>query len=88
MELNELMGKYGIVATGRGHAQNVIRLIESAGAFRVYGVRLAERETVVDVKRRLRNAMDAQKCLIRGFRPEQDGEYTVIAEVRKESAGE
>lgn len=82
-KLEALMGKYGILAVSRGHARNVVRLIEESGAFRAYGVRLAERQTAVDVKRRLRNAMDAAGCMIRGYRQEKDGEYTVIAEVRK-----
>lgn len=81
-QLEALMGKYGVLAASRGHARNVVRLIEESGAFRVYGVRLAERQTAVDVKRRLRNAMDAAGCMIKGFRQEEDGEYTVIAEVR------
>jgi hypothetical protein len=81
--LQELMSKYGIVSASRGHARNVVRLIEESGEFRVYSVRLAERQTAVDVKRRLRNAMDAQGCLYKGHGlDEESGEYVVVAEVR------
>jgi hypothetical protein len=80
-QLNELMGKYGILAANRGHARNIVTLIEESGTFKVYRVKLAERQTAVDVKRRLRNAMDAQNCAIRGFK-EDNGEYIVIAEAR------
>lgn len=80
-QLNELMGKYGILAASRGHARNVVTLVEESGAFRVYRVKLAERQTTVDIKRRLRNAMDGQGCMIKGFK-EDAGEYVVIAEVR------
>lgn len=84
-QLNELMGKYGILAANAGHARNVVTLIEENGSFRVYRVKLAERQTAVDTKRRLRNAMDAQGCMIKGFK-EDAGEYVVIAEIR-ENAG-
>lgn len=81
-QLNELMGKYGILAANTGHARNIVTLIEESGAFRVYRVKLAERQTAVDLKRRLRNAMDANGCMIKGFK-EDAGEYIVVAEVRE-----
>ena len=80
-QLNSLMDKYGILAAAGGHTRNIVTLIEDSGAFRVFRVRLAERQTTVDIKRRLRNAMDGQGCAIRGFK-EDAGEYVVIAEVR------
>ena len=82
MDNAAIMAQWGVTPMARqGHARNVVTLEDTKGTLRLYRVKLADRQTVVDTTRRLRNAMDGQGCAIRGWT--QDGDtYKVVAEVR------
>lgn len=85
MDNAAIMAQWGVAPLAQvGHGRNVVTLEDSKGNLRLYRVKLADRQTVVDTTRRLRNAMDAQGCAIRGWT--QDGDsYKVVAEVRQQA---
>lgn len=86
MDNAAIMAQWGVEPLAHtGHGRNVVTLEDSKGSLRLYRVKLADRNTVVDTTRRLRNAMDGQGCIIRGWT--QDGDtYKVVAEVRPAQA--